>query len=40
MKKAALWIVGEQKAEEGLAVTFAFSVLITVELLSGNSNFK
>lgn len=40
MKKAALWIAGEQKAGDGLAAAFVFTVLISVKLVSGNSNFK
>lgn len=34
MKKASLWIVGEQKAEEGRAAAFAFTVLTSVSLTS------
>jgi len=40
MQKAALLMVGKQKVGEDLAATFAFTVLIGVKLLSGNSNFN
>lgn len=33
VKKAALWIVGEQKAGDGLAAAFVFTMLISVKLV-------